>query len=140
MLDETLESFNKISLNYQLKTYEDYCFINLHSKTKFLVTSGHSYFQNLKIENMGIAKDFIEIFVHDDSESSYTGKLTIFKNILDKYELSSNQVLVVGDNPASEIAAGKALNMKTVQILRDGVIKTDGADFYIDSFSELKDL
>ena len=49
-------------------------------------------------------------------------------------------VLVVGDNPDSEIQAGNALGMRTVQILRPGIPRGDNATYYIQTLAELKAL
>jgi FMN phosphatase YigB (HAD superfamily) len=46
-------------------------------------------------------------------------------------------VLVVGDNPKSEIEAGNRLGMPTVQILRPGVARGATATHYIHELSEL---
>jgi FMN phosphatase YigB (HAD superfamily) len=46
-------------------------------------------------------------------------------------------VLIVGDNPASEIAAGNALGMPTVQMLRPGVRPCDTARHHVHGLAEL---
>jgi len=57
---------------------------------------------------------------------------------LDTYQLHPADVLVVGDSFESEIDAGNRLGMRTVQILRDGVQRTDRAIYHITSLAELK--
>ena len=140
MLDEALKAFSTMQIDYQLHPYSDYHCIRQIPGIRFLVTSGNTYFQNLKISNLGIQNDFQEIYIHDDEDSSFEGKVKIFQSIQDKYHLNKQRVMVVGDNPSSEIAAGNKLKMTTVQILREGVLKSDSANFHISSFIELKHL
>jgi len=47
------------------------------------------------------------------------------------------QIAVVGDNPKTELGAGKRLGMVTIQTLRPMVERWDGADHHIESFAEL---
>jgi putative hydrolase of the HAD superfamily len=49
-------------------------------------------------------------------------------------------VLVVGDNPDSEIEAGNRLGIPTVQVLRPGVPHGNNATRYIHDLVELKGL
>lgn len=49
-------------------------------------------------------------------------------------------MLVVGDNPDSEIEAGNRLGIKTVQILRPGVPFGDSATYHVRSLSEVRDI
>lgn len=46
-------------------------------------------------------------------------------------------MLVVGDNPGSELGAAKKLGIPAVQVLRPGVKKCEEADYYVNSLSEL---
>ena len=48
-----------------------------------------------------------------------------------------DQVLVVGDNPDSEIEAGNQLGIRTVQILRPGVTRSSKANCHIHGLEEL---
>ena len=54
------------------------------------------------------------------------------------HQLAPKDVLVVGDNPDSEIEAGNQLGITTVQILRPGVIRGNNAAYYIDELAELQ--
>ena len=55
-------------------------------------------------------------------------------------EWQPENVLVIGDNPDDELQAGKDLGMYTIQILRDGVKKTEGFDYYIQDFEQLRNM
>jgi FMN phosphatase YigB (HAD superfamily) len=56
------------------------------------------------------------------------------------YSLNPNQVLIVGDNHDSEIAAGVRLGIRTVQTLRPGVPRSPAATHHIQTLHELKSL
>ena len=73
-------------------------------------------------------------------EDGRKGKHSIFAGILDAYRLKPEEVLVVGDNPDSEIEAGNRLGITTVQVLRAGVPRGNNASHYIDNLAELKAL
>ncbi|MDR6942750.1 HAD hydrolase-like protein [Mucilaginibacter pocheonensis] len=133
-------AFDKIRIDYPLNAYSDYPAIKRISDQRFLVTSGPFKFQNLKIDNLCIRQDFNEIFIHDDDEESCIGKMKIFSHILLYYGLDNEQVVVVGDSVGSEITAGNNLGLTTVQILRQGVKKSDGAKYYVDNFYDLAQL
>ncbi|WP_158995034.1 HAD family hydrolase [Mucilaginibacter sp. L196] len=130
-------AFDKMTIDYQLDTYSDYPAIKNISGRRFLVTSGHFKFQNLKIDNLSIRKDFDEIFIHDDDDEGCIGKTRIFTQILKNFNLDKESVIIVGDSINSEIAAGKNLELITVQILRHGVKKSAGATHYIKNFHDL---
>jgi FMN phosphatase YigB (HAD superfamily) len=54
--------------------------------------------------------------------------------------LSSEEVIVVGDNPDSEIEVGNRLGIRTVQILRPEVPRGENATHHIVTLTELKTL
>ena len=62
----------------------------------------------------------------------------ICQSRINKYCLIPEKTYVIGDNPDSEIEIGNVLNMITIQILRDNVIKGNNARYYINSFNDLK--
>ena len=80
---------------------------------RFLVTTGYTKMQHSKIRQLGIANDFEAIFVIDPDQSNLT-KRDLFEKILADYNLSIDDVLVVGDDLNSEIFHAKALGIETV--------------------------
>ena len=107
---------------------------------RFLVTSGYRRFQESKVSALGIRDLFEAVFVDAINEPGRKGKEGFFGEILSSRRLLKDEVLVVGDNPDSEIAAGNRLGIRTVQILRPGVTRTDAAQFHIRGLAELKPL
>jgi putative hydrolase of the HAD superfamily len=127
-----------ISENMELKTYGDEFYIKTFPVKKYLVTTGYRKFQQSKIDKTGIAPLFDEIII-DEMENLETrkGKKKIFEEILRLNNWDKTEVLVVGDNPESELGIAKALGITSVQTLRPGVGKWSEADHHVNSLSEL---
>jgi FMN phosphatase YigB (HAD superfamily) len=104
----------------------------------FLVTSGFRRLQQSKVKALGIEHLLTELHIDAIDESGPKGKRHAFEAILRNHQLSPMEVLAVGDNPDSEIAAGNELGMTTVQILRPGVPPSTAATYQIRSLHELK--
>jgi len=131
-------AYAKLETPDGVKTYGDENFIEKLELYKILVTSGYSRFQETKIKKLGIAHLFDEIIINaSELKEKQKGKFTIFKEFLERKNLLPRQVLVVGDNPISELGAAKKLDMISVQTLRPTVKKWDEADYHIASLSEL---
>jgi putative hydrolase of the HAD superfamily len=103
---------------------------------KALVTSGTQQMQMKKIRILGIQKYFDEIIV--DESNSIDGRKSIFSELAVKYKVKPGQVIVIGDNPEIELAAGKALGMITVQIARRANILRGAADYHVKDLHEFK--
>jgi FMN phosphatase YigB (HAD superfamily) len=102
----------------------------------FLVTSGFRALQESKVAALGL-QNFTAVYVDAIDGSNRKGKQGIFQEILERHRLEPERVLVVGDNPESEIEAGNRLGMPTVQILRPGVARGTNATYYVHGLSEL---
>jgi FMN phosphatase YigB (HAD superfamily) len=89
---------------------------------------------------LNLAPFFTALYVDAIDEPDRLGKQGVFERILTDYELTSAEVLVVGDNADSEIRVGNHLGMRTVQTLRPGVPRASNATYYIHSLSELRKL
>ncbi len=106
----------------------------------FLVTSGFRRYQESKIRALGFERLFEAIYIDAIDDAARKGKQVIFKDILTTYRFAAAEVLVVGDNPDSEIEAGNRLGIITVQILREGVSRGSNATHYVHHLGELKEL
>lgn len=133
--------FNKIAeINYsalRIETFEDYPEILKIRKTRILVTTGLEDLQNAKIDALGIRNDFQEIYIDDPRFKPRFDKSQIFSKILKNSKLEANQVWVIGDNPESEIRAAYDLGIKTIQRESKSKIKSELADYHIDTFYDL---
>jgi putative hydrolase of the HAD superfamily len=134
---KSVKILENLELKLEISTYSDYQIMKDYKIDKFLVTTGLTSLQNLKIEALNIRYDFKEIIINDRLIETKT-KLDIFTELITKYKLLPERTFVIGDNPNSEIQAGNELKLKTIQILRENIIKGENAEFYINSFSELK--
>lgn len=107
---------------------------------RFLVTSGFFRLQQSKINALGIAPLFAGIHIDAIDQPDRLGKQALFSRILETHALKKSEVLVVGDNPSSEIEAGNRLGLTTIQILRPGVSRTRTARHHIRTLEELMPL
>jgi putative hydrolase of the HAD superfamily len=77
------------------------------------VTTGFPRLQHSKIERMGLNADFREIHVVDPAASERT-KRDVFEDIMQRHRYAPAEVLVIGDDPHSEIAAAQGLGIDAV--------------------------
>jgi putative hydrolase of the HAD superfamily len=131
---EVLESLDPI---LDIAPYPDYEFIKRLPYPKFLVTTSLTSLQTTKIKALNIQDDFTKIVINDPFRHRKT-KQDIFAELASEFALVPGRTFVVGDNNESEIKAGNLLNMVTVQILREGVVKGNAARYHIHSFYELE--
>lgn len=119
--------------------FEDYIEIRKLSGDKFLVTTGFEKLQWSKVRALGIEKDFKKIYIVDPAQSNLTKK-DVFQQIITENNLSPHEIIVVGDDPESEIKAASALGITTV--LYEKEIKSPNAivDFRIDDFGQLHNI
>ena len=94
------------------KPFDHYIHIQNAPLVKFLVTKGFTRLQQSKIDTLGIKDDFIEVHIVDSDKSDNT-KRDVFADILKRYNYTVDEVLVIGDDPESEISAGKELGIET---------------------------
>ena len=125
---------------FTLSPFDDFHVIKKIFGKRILVTTGITKLQQAKINALVKAGDFDEVIIDDPYQDNRLGKEKIFASIAERLQLSPEQVWVIGDNPDAEIAAGNALGMVTVQILRPGIVRSNGAKHVITSFYELKNL
>jgi len=130
-------AFARIEVTEPMHGYGDLHILRELRQKRFLVTSGFRRLQESKVNALGIRKLFAEIRIDAIDEPGSKGKAQHFEEILKSHSLEPEEVMVVGDNPDSEIAAGSRFGMKTVQVLRPGVPRGDNATHYIKSLNEL---
>jgi putative hydrolase of the HAD superfamily len=120
----------------EIKPYSDYIEIKNIPGERFLVTTGFNKLQYSKIRGMGIENDFKEIHVVDPQTSKQTKK-DIFEDILERNHYSAEEVIVVGDDPESEIKAAQELGIETVLYDINGNHPHSNTTYKISSFAEL---
>lgn len=131
------DAFRRLEVQRPLHGYGDLHALHKLSIPRILVTSGFRRLQESKIAALGIRGLFDEIHVHAIDEAGSPGKKDTFLEILSRRGWQPREVVVVGDNAESEIAAGNELGMPTLQILRAGVPFSAAAGGHIRSLDEL---
>lgn len=105
-----LELLRNLTYDDKIDCFEEYEAIRQLHTLKFLLTTGFQKLQESKIRALHIAEDFTEIFIIDPDQSKLTKKDAMF-DIMEKYDLLPESLLVVGDDPESEIKAAKELGI-----------------------------
>lgn len=132
------QEFVRLEVAQPMHGYADLAVLPTLPWRRFLVTSGFRRLQESKIRALGLASWFEGIYVDAIDEAGRKHKRGWFEEIMAKHGLAAAEVLVVGDNPDSEIEAGNQLGLKTLQILRPGVPRGDNAKAYVRSLEELR--
>lgn len=135
LTNKGIEVQNEMEYNEPIAPFEDYPEIYDINTERFLVTTGFRKMQLSKIKHLGIENDFREKHVVDPT---VTTKKEVIADIVNRYNYKTDEVLVVGDDPESEIAAAKALGITTVLYDKKEISKPEDADYYITNFKELK--
>ena len=133
-------AFAELEATTPLRGYADLHLLAALEVRRFLVTSGFLRLQRSKISALGIEPLFTSVHIDAIDRPARTSKKAIFAEILQRHGYATHEVLVVGDSPESEIAAGNELGLATVQILREGVVRSGAATHHIAGLAELEGL
>ena len=136
MLTAGWDMGRQITVSTGMNGYADLRMLKELPVRQFVVTSGFRRLQESKIEALGLNR-LATVYIDAIDGSTRTGKQQIFEEILAGHRFEPTTVLVVGDNPESEIEAGNRLGIPTVQILRPGVARGTNATHYIRELAEL---
>lgn len=120
-----------------IKPFEDYLLTKKIDCLKFLVTTGFKKLQESKIKQLELKEDFTAYFIVDPSVSPLTKK-DVFQTIADQYQLTPEEILVVGDDVHSEIKAAKELGIDTVVYDYDGTHEQLSGYHVISNYNELE--
>ncbi|HEY0897492.1 MAG TPA: HAD family hydrolase [Sphingobacteriaceae bacterium] len=112
LVKESLNLLRKLTIDEPMACFEDYHIARMIPAQRFLVTSGFYRLQQSKIKELQIGNDFREVFIIDP-DTSPLSKKDIFARILEKYELDVSGVVIVGDDPESEIRAASELGIRS---------------------------
>lgn len=110
---QCLELLRNLTYNGPIEAFPDYAHVRKLPQQKFLVTTGFAKMQHTKIERLGIQDDFEKIVVIDPDVTSLTKK-DVFRELLRDHHFTPKDVVVVGDDPKSEIAAALELGIEAV--------------------------
>jgi FMN phosphatase YigB (HAD superfamily) len=121
MRDAGWEAFARVEVRVPMRGYGDLGVLPHLGDRRFLVTSGFRRLQESKVRALGIAAAFEEVVIDALDEPGRRGKERVFADLLDRHRLQPSLVLVVGDDPESELASARALGLRGVQIVRPGI-------------------
>jgi putative hydrolase of the HAD superfamily len=107
-----VDVLKNMTYDLPMQPFEDYAHIRSIPLDKFLVTTGFVKLQNSKVRMLGIEDDFKAIHIVDPEASNQTKK-EAFAEIMQKHNYAPEELLVIGDDPQSEIKAATALGIDT---------------------------
>lgn len=132
MRDAGWRAFAVIEVRVPMQGYGDLGVLPHLGERRFLVTSGFRRLQESKVRALAIAEMFDEIVIDALDEPGRRGKEGVFSDLLARHQLAPAEVVVVGDDPESELTAARHLGLRPVQILRPGVPPADGVPHVAD--------
>ncbi|TWR25137.1 HAD family hydrolase [Mucilaginibacter pallidiroseus] len=107
-----IEVLRSCEYNKPMQPYDVYSQLQKLDIDKYLVTTGFTKLQLSKVKMLGVAEDFKKVYVVDPEESSKT-KGDVFQKIMVEGGYKAEEVLVIGDDPKSEIKFAKQLGIDT---------------------------
>ncbi|OOQ62265.1 HAD family hydrolase [Mucilaginibacter pedocola] len=123
-----LEMLSNVEFSQPMHAYPEYADLRNIALDKYLVTTGFTKLQLSKVKMLGIEADFKGVYVVDPAKSTQTKK-DIFAMIMEENGYRTEDVLVIGDDPKSEIQAAIALGIDTF-LFDPGDIHTDASVTY----------
>jgi putative hydrolase of the HAD superfamily len=112
LTDEGENLLKDMAYQLPMQPFEDYPPLKELPQDKFLVTTGFTKLQWSKVEQLGIKEDFKEIHIVDPMLSKQSKK-DVFADIIERHQYLKEEVLVIGDDPESEIKAATDLGIET---------------------------
>jgi putative hydrolase of the HAD superfamily len=112
LTQSAVELLRNLSYNERIDYFSEYPLIRELDSLKFLITTGFRTLQESKITALSIRQDFTEIFVIDP-DTSEMSKKNAMELIMEKYKLLPSDLLVIGDDPESEIKAATELGIES---------------------------
>ena len=107
-----VELLKNMTYDLPMQPFDEYHHIRSAPYQKFLVTTGFPKLQWSKIKQLGIEEDFLEVHVVDPDVSNKTKK-DVFADIMYRHNYQAADVLIIGDDPESEIKAAAELGIET---------------------------
>lgn len=105
-----LELLQDLAYSEPMQVFEDYALLREIQLDKYLVTTGFYKLQMSKVKQLGIEGDFKEVHIVDPDLRT---KQHVFEEILQSHHYGPEEMLVIGDDPESEIKAAAALGIPT---------------------------
>jgi FMN phosphatase YigB (HAD superfamily) len=132
MRDAGWRAFARIEVRAPMQGYGDLDVLPHLGDRRFLVTSGFRRLQESKVRALGIAHRFDEVVIDALDEPARRGKERVFADLLARHRLQPEDVIVVGDDPESELTAARNLGLRPVQTVRPGIQPASGVTHVTD--------
>ncbi len=114
-----LQMLSSCTIDIPMQPYDAYADLRTLTIDKYLVTTGFTKLQMSKVKMLAIAGDFKKVYVVDPELSNQTKK-DVFTGIMQNNGYTQADVLVIGDDPQSEIKAAIELGIDTFLFDPDG--------------------
>jgi putative hydrolase of the HAD superfamily len=137
--NKIVDTLKNMTYDLPMQPFEDYVHIRSIPLEKFLVTTGFIKLQMSKIKMLGIEQDFKTIHIVDPEVDTKTKK-DVFADIILKHGYSPADLLVIGDDPESEIKAAKALGIDTVLYDPSNKYQNARVTHRVNNFKKVADL
>jgi putative hydrolase of the HAD superfamily len=105
-----IQLLQDMTYDLPMQPFTEYGDIRSLPHPKFLVTAGFHKLQWSKIKQLAIEGDFLEVHVVDPETST---KKAVFADILRRHHYKPQDLLIIGDDPDSEIKAAFELGIDT---------------------------
>ena len=128
LTNDALDLLRGLTYDEPMTYFEGYEAIRELDTKKLLLTTGFKALQESKVRALKIENDFTEIFIVDPDVSTLTKKDIMLK-IMEKYQLSPADILVIGDDPGSEIKAANELGIPSFLLDPDNAYPEAPADY-----------
>jgi len=133
---KAIDFLKERTLTIAMDVHDEYHYIKSLEGLKVIVTAGFTKTQTTKVQVLGIAHDFDELFVVDNTLTD-GNKKDAFLILMKKYGLQPDDVLVVGDDPESEIKYGLDLGMTTFLYDPNGNFPNAETSYYGTTFKNI---
>ncbi len=110
--EKGINLLKEMTYDLPMRPFEEYYHFKAIPIEKFLVTTGFTKLQWSKVKMLGIEADFAEIHIVDPEKSQQTKK-GVFADIMKRHNYTAEDLLVIGDDPQSEIKAATELGIET---------------------------
>jgi putative hydrolase of the HAD superfamily len=137
LLTKGTEILRDLTCDFPMQTFSDYAYVKELNADKFLVTMGFTKMQESKVRMLNLENDFKEVLINDPEKTEDTKK-EVFEGILKKYGYEAQEVLIIGDDPDSEIKAGQDLDIPTILYDANDEYTSAKATHHIKNHTELE--
>ena len=130
-------SINSKEYSLDIEAFKDFELVRNIDTRKALVTTGFKKLQLAKISALNLEDVFDEIHIDEIDDTNRIYKKGIFEQLINSKDKELLDLIVIGDNPESEIKAANELGLTTVQVAKLGQPKSSYANYYIQNFQDL---